>query len=81
MIDPNTQQQAVQEQPVLVQVLRGEIVALSDDGLMFSGIGGDQKTQVLVFVPLQNVRAVTFCMEHVSQEEKKTDVSRIIAPN
>lgn len=80
MVDPNTGHPAIQRQPVLVQVLVGEIVALSADGLMFSTIGGDGKTQVISYFPKENIRAVTFATEHVPMA-KPEDPPKIISPN
>lgn len=66
VIDPNTRAPVTQNQPVIIQILRGKIEAISPDGLMFSSLGGDEKTEVIIYVPMANVRAVTFCASHVA---------------
>lgn len=68
MIDPATNKPAVRQQPILVQVIKGEIEAVDERGVAISTVGGDDKTQVLLYIPRENIRAVTFALEHVELE-------------
>lgn len=75
---PETGETVVGQQPVLVQILKGEIASSSDDGIVMSTEGA-HNTPLLVYIPMENVRAVTFAMAHVEPEQVK-EGSQIIQP-
>lgn len=79
VVDPRTNSPMSREQPILIQIVRGEIVEIGDDGIMFATVGGDNKTQVIIYVPNRGIRAITFALEHVEQVVKSEP--SIIVPN
>lgn len=77
VMDPQTRQPVAQDSPILQQVLQGEIDSVSEDGFIFTTLGGDGKTQVAIYTHFNNVRAVTFALEHV-EATPEAEPSRII---
>ena len=80
VMNPQTRQAETQDSPILQQVLQGEIETVGEEGFIFSTKGGDGKTRVAIYTHFNNVRAVTFALEHVAQEEVP-EASPIIRPN
>ena len=67
-----------QSQPVMTQVLRGNIESFDDTHLQVGTLGGDNRTPVRILVERTNVASVTFCVEHV--ETQSAEPSKIVTP-
>lgn len=52
------------QQPILVQVIKGSIDSFDAEWIIFSTMGGDNKTPVRVLVPRNSVAGVSFAVEH-----------------
>lgn len=55
----------MQQQPIPLHLLQGTIEDVSADGIMFSYVGVDSKTEVISYFPLRLIRGVSFVPVHV----------------
>ena len=69
-----------QPQPVMLQVIRGEIEQFDDKNILVATMGGDNRTPVRMCVERENVANVTFCVEHVAASAASGQSSPIIKP-
>lgn len=61
-----------QPQPVLMQVLSGEVVAFDEHGVVFSTLGGDSKTDVLQYIERRSIRCMSFAINHPEEAKLVT---------
>lgn len=52
-------------QPIMLQILRGEIEAVDEENFIFATTGGDNKTPVRICLERSNVGQIVFCTEHI----------------
>lgn len=66
-------------QPVMLQVIRGEIEEYDDKHALVATMGGDNITPVRICVERENMASTTFCVQHIPKVEQPPTPS-IITP-
>lgn len=62
-------------QPVILQLLTGQIMLVDEESIVFEMLGGDGKTPVRVFIPDALVQSVSFALEHPETQEERPMVT------
>lgn len=62
-------------QPIILQVLSGQIVLVDEESIVFEMLGADGKTPVRVFLPDALVQSVSFALEHPDEEAARPMVT------